>query len=71
MDGTGKYIELLWQERETELEKEREREREGYRVRTSKTRQRSFLRHQLEQCDQIGRLLKVLGNKFAYKSSPK
>ena len=24
-----------------------------------------------EQCDQIGRFLKVLGNKFAYKSSPK
>ena len=25
----------------------------------------------LEQCDQIGRFLKVLGNKFANKSSPK
>ena len=28
MDGTGKYIELWWQERERELEKERERERD-------------------------------------------
>ena len=25
----------------------------------------------LEQCDQIERFLKVLGNKFAYESSPK
>ena len=24
-----------------------------------------------DQCDQIGRILKVLGTKFAYKSSPK
>ena len=24
-----------------------------------------------DKCDQIGRLLKVLGNKFAYKCSPK
>ena len=34
-------------------------------------RPRSKLHHACNQCDQIGRFLKVLGNKFAYKRRPK
>ena len=31
----------------------------------------TYTRDQANQCDQIGRFLKVLGNKFCFKSSPK
>ena len=46
-----------------------ERKREG-KLRGIKKRERERERVSLEQCDQIGRFLKVLGGKFTFKSYP-
>ena len=65
-------VEREW-ERERERKWEREREKVGEREGTSESVLSGNIsgNQESQQCDQIGRFLKVFGDRFSYKRWPK